>query len=49
LHKRDEQLEASQALAVELQDAVEHLQELISEQPKEDPQEIEGMYGVEDN
>jgi peptidoglycan hydrolase CwlO-like protein len=29
LHERDEQLEASQAQAIELQDAVEHLQELI--------------------
>jgi chromosome segregation ATPase len=29
LHERDEQLEVSQAQAIELQDAVEHLQELI--------------------
>jgi chromosome segregation ATPase len=29
LHERDVQLEASQAQAIELQDAVEHLQELI--------------------
>jgi chromosome segregation ATPase len=52
LHKRDEQLEASQAQAAELQDAVEHLQELIpqeSEEPKEDPDAIKGMSGVEDN
>jgi hypothetical protein len=39
LHKQDKQLEASQAQAVELQDAVEHLQELISQEP-EDPEEI---------
>jgi predicted transcriptional regulator len=49
LHERDEQLQASQAHAVELQDAVEHLQELILEEPEEEPDEIEGMSGVEDN
>jgi chromosome segregation ATPase len=55
LHKRDEQLEASQAQAAELQDAVEHLQELIPqeseepEEPKEDLDAIKGMSGVEDN
>jgi cell division septum initiation protein DivIVA len=52
LHERDEQLEASQAQAVELEDAVEHLQELIPqepEEPEEDLEEIEGMSGVEDN
>jgi hypothetical protein len=35
-----------------LQDAVKHLQELIPqepEEPEEDPNEIEGMSGVEDN
>jgi hypothetical protein len=31
-----------------LQDAVEHLQELIPEEPEE-PEEIEGLSGVEDN
>jgi chromosome segregation ATPase len=52
LHERDEQLEVSQAQAAELQDAVEHLQELIPqepEEPNEDPGEIEGMSGLEDN
>jgi predicted nucleic acid-binding Zn-ribbon protein len=55
LHERDEQLEASQAQAAELQDAVEHLQELIPqeleepEEPEEEPEEIEDMSGVEDN
>jgi predicted nucleic acid-binding Zn-ribbon protein len=49
LHERDEQLEVSQAQAAELQDAVEHLQELIPqelEEPNEDPGEIEGMSGL---
>jgi hypothetical protein len=35
-----------------LQDVVEHLRELIPqepEEPEEDPGEIEGMSGVEDN
>jgi hypothetical protein len=35
-----------------LQDVIEHLLELIpqeSEEPEEDPEEIEGMSGVEDN
>jgi multidrug resistance efflux pump len=55
LHKRDEQLDVSEAQAVELQDTVEHLQELIPqelgepEEPEEDPEEIEGMSSVEDN
>jgi peptidoglycan hydrolase CwlO-like protein len=52
LHERDEQLEVSQAQTAELQDAVEHLQELIPqepEEPNEDPGEIEGMSGLEDN
>jgi hypothetical protein len=40
LHERDEQLEVSQAQAAELQDVVEHLQE---------PEEVEGSSGVEDN
>jgi chromosome segregation ATPase len=48
LHERDEQLEVSQAQATELQDAVEHLQELIHLEPEE-PEEIESMSGVEDN
>jgi hypothetical protein len=49
LHERDEQLEVSQAQTAKLQDAVEHLQELIPEEPEEDPREIEGMSGVKDN
>jgi hypothetical protein len=52
LHERDEQLEVSQSQATELQDAVEHLQELIPMEPeelKEDPEEIEGMFSVKDN
>jgi chromosome segregation ATPase len=52
LHERDEQLEVSQAQAAELQDAVEHLQELLPqelEEPEEDPEEIEGMSDAEDN
>jgi hypothetical protein len=55
LHERDKQLEVSQAQAVELQDVVEHLQELIPqepeepEEPKKDPEEVEGSSGVEDN
>jgi peptidoglycan hydrolase CwlO-like protein len=34
LHERDEQLEASQAQATDLQHQVEHLQELIPPEPK---------------
>jgi chromosome segregation ATPase len=55
LHERDEQLEASQAQAADLQHEVEHLQELIPpepeepEEPEEDPVEIEGMSGVDDD
>jgi hypothetical protein len=55
LHERDEQVEASQAQAADLQHEVEHLQELISpepdepEEPDEDPEEIEGMSGVDDD
>jgi peptidoglycan hydrolase CwlO-like protein len=52
LHERDEQLEASQAQAVDLQHQVEHLQELIPEEPKEpeeDLEEIEGMSDVDDD
>jgi hypothetical protein len=49
LHERDEQLEASQAHAADLQHEVEHLQELIPSEPEEDPEEIEGMSDVEDN
>jgi peptidoglycan hydrolase CwlO-like protein len=51
LHERDEQLEASQAQAVDLQHQVEHLQELIPpelEEPEEDPKEIEGISDVDD-
>jgi chromosome segregation ATPase len=51
LHERDEQLEASQAQAVDLQHEVEHLLGLIPpepEEPEEDPKEIEGMSGVDD-
>jgi uncharacterized protein involved in exopolysaccharide biosynthesis len=54
LYERDEQLEVSQAQAIELQDGVKHLQELIpqkSEEPKEpeeDPEEVKGSFGVED-
>jgi hypothetical protein len=49
LYERDEQLEASQAQATYLQHEVEHLQELIPQEPEEDLGEIEGMSGVEDN
>jgi chromosome segregation ATPase len=51
LHKRDKQLEASQAQAADLQHEVEHLQELIHLEPKEleEPEEIEGMSGVDDD
>jgi chromosome segregation ATPase len=49
LHERDEQLKSSQAHAAEFQDAVEHLQELVPQEPEEDPEEIEGSSGVEDN
>jgi hypothetical protein len=48
LHERDEQLEVSLAQAAKLQDVVEHMQELISQEP-EDPEEVEGLFGVEDN
>jgi DNA-binding transcriptional MerR regulator len=52
LHEWDEQLEASQAQAADLQHQVEHLQELIPpelEEPEEDPEEIEGMSDVDDD
>jgi hypothetical protein len=55
LHERDEQLEASQTQATDLQHKVEHLQELIPpkpeepEEPEEDPEEIEGMSDVDDD
>jgi hypothetical protein len=45
----------SQAQTAELVHEVEHLQELIPQEPKkledpdEDPEEIEGMPSVEDN
>jgi chromosome segregation ATPase len=45
LHERDEQLEATQAQAADLQHQVEHLQELI---PPE-PEEIEGLCDVDDD
>jgi chromosome segregation ATPase len=51
LHERDEQLEASQAQAADLQHEVEHLHKLIPlelEEP-EDPEEIVGMSGVDDD
>jgi chromosome segregation ATPase len=48
LHERDEQLDASQAQAIDLQHEVEHLQELIPPEPKE-PKETEGMSGVDDD
>jgi hypothetical protein len=51
LHERNKQLAVSQAQTVELQDAVEHLQELLppDEEPEEDPKEDEDSSGVEDN
>jgi hypothetical protein len=52
LHERDEQLEVNQAQATDLQHQVDHLQELISpepEDPKEDPEDIEGMPDVDDD
>jgi chromosome segregation ATPase len=55
LHERDEQLEASQAQAADLQHQVEHLQELIPpepqepEDPEENPEEIEGTPDVDDD
>ena len=51
LHERDDQLEASQAQVEELADAVHHLHELLpqDEEPEEDPEEIQGMSGIEDN
>jgi hypothetical protein len=48
-HLETEQLEVSHAQAIDLQHKVEHLQELIPQKPEEDPKEIEGMSGVEDN
>jgi chromosome segregation ATPase len=50
LHERDEQLEVSQAQAVDLQHEVEHLQELIPPEPEEpeEPEEVEDMFGVDD-
>jgi hypothetical protein len=49
LHERDEQLEVSQAQAADLQHKAEHLQELIPPELEEDPEEIEGMSGVDDD
>jgi chromosome segregation ATPase len=52
LHERDEQLEASQAQAADLQHQVEHLHALIPdepEEPEEDPEEIEGMSDVDND
>jgi chromosome segregation ATPase len=48
LHERDEQLEVSQAQAVDLQHLVEHLQELIPSEP-EDPEETDGMSDVDND
>jgi hypothetical protein len=39
----------SQAQAVDLQHKVEHLQKLILPEPEEDPKEIVGMSGVDDD
>jgi chromosome segregation ATPase len=47
LHEEDEQLEASQAQGAELQDMVEHLQELIPQDHEEDLEEVEGSSSVE--
>jgi peptidoglycan hydrolase CwlO-like protein len=52
VHKRDKQLEASQAQATDLQHQAEHLQELIPlepEEPEDDPEEIEEMSDVDDD
>jgi peptidoglycan hydrolase CwlO-like protein len=49
LHERDKQLEVTQAQAANLQPEVEHLQELIPQEPEEDPEEIEGISCVEDH
>jgi peptidoglycan hydrolase CwlO-like protein len=52
LHEKDKQVEASQAQVADLQHQVEHLQELIPpepEEPEKDPEEIEGMSGVDDD
>jgi chromosome segregation ATPase len=49
LHERDEQLEASQIQAADLQHKVEHLQELIPPEPEEDPEENKGMSSVDDD
>jgi DNA-binding protein H-NS len=55
LHERDEQLEVSQTQTAELQNEVEHLQEMIPQESKEpeeldeDSEWIEGMSSVEEN
>jgi chromosome segregation ATPase len=51
LAERDQQLEASQAHVEELKDVVHHLHELLpqDEELEEDPEEVQGMSGVEDN
>jgi hypothetical protein len=49
MHERDKQLEASRAQTTDLQHDVEHLLELITQEPEENPEEIEGMSGVEDD
>jgi chromosome segregation ATPase len=46
LHERDAQLMVNQAQATELQDAVEHLQELL---PSDEETEDEGSSGMEDD
>jgi peptidoglycan hydrolase CwlO-like protein len=48
LYERDEQLETSQAQATYLQHEVEHLHELIPQEPEE-PEEIKGMSDMEDD
>jgi chromosome segregation ATPase len=45
LHERDEQLEASQAQAADLQHQVEHLQELIPPEPEEPEEDPRGDRG----
>ena len=51
LEERDQQLEVSQAQVEELTDMVHHLHDLLpqDEEPEEDPEEVQGMSGVEDN
>jgi hypothetical protein len=46
LHERDEQLEASQAQAADLQHQVEHLQELIPPKPEEPEEDSRRLRDV---